>query len=458
MKKVCVIGLGFVGSAMATAIAIATKDNKPLYKVFGVDLDNDRGRQRVESINEGIFPFSTDDDNLLNSFAKVFSQGNLTASTNKSLYSEMDIIVVDIQLDIDYLDDEPQLEFSQFKLAINEIGTLVKPGVLIIIETTVPPGTCEKLIIPTLEEAFTKRNLSPNDFLLAHSYERVMPGRDYLASITDYWRVFSGHNKQAGDACEDFLKNIINVKKYPMSRLTSTTASETAKVLENTYRATNIAFIEEWSKFAEEIGIDLFEVTDAIRARPTHANIRFPGLGVGGYCLTKDPIFASASSSQLFDKSLNFPFSKLAVKINHNMPLNIIARFTKLLHKDIKKSKILICGVSYRQDVGDTRYSPSETLVRKLIDLEASVVCHDPYVKYWEEMSMNLPVKLPNAEDFDAVIFTVSHRQYKNLELIPWAIGCKLIFDANGLFGKNQRSLLRNNNVRVESVGRGNGL
>jgi len=458
VKKVCVIGLGFVGSAMATAIAIATKDNKPLYKVFGVDLDNDRGRQRVESINEGIFPFSTDDDNLLNSFAKVFSQGNLTASTNKSLYSEMDIIVVDIQLDIDYLDDEPQLEFSQFKLAINEIGTLVKPGVLIIIETTVPPGTCEKLIIPTLEEAFTKRNLSPNDFLLAHSYERVMPGRDYLASITDYWRVFSGHNKQAGDACEDFLKNIINVKKYPMSRLTSTTASETAKVLENTYRATNIAFIEEWSKFAEEIGIDLFEVTDAIRARPTHANIRFPGLGVGGYCLTKDPIFASASSSQLFDKSLNFPFSKLAVKINHNMPLNIIARFTKLLHKDIKKSKILICGVSYRQDVGDTRYSPSETLVRKLIDLEASVVCHDPYVKYWEEMSMNLPVKLPNAEDFDAVIFTVSHRQYKNLELIPWAIGCKLIFDANGLFGKNQRSLLRNNNVRVESVGRGNGL
>jgi len=458
VKKVCVIGLGFVGSAMATAIAIATKDNKPLYKVFGVDLDNDRGRQRVESINEGIFPFSTDDDNLLNSFAKVFSQGNLTASTNKSLYSEMDIIVVDIQLDIDYLDDEPQLEFSQFKLAINEIGTLVKPGVLIIIETTVPPGTCEKLIIPTLEEAFTKRNLSPNDFLLAHSYERVMPGRDYLASITDYWRVFSGHNKQAGDACEDFLKNIINVKKYPMSRLTSTTASETAKVLENTYRATNIAFIEEWSKFAEEIGIDLFEVTDAIRARPTHANIRFPGLGVGGYCLTKDPIFASASSSQLFDKSLSFPFSKLAVKINHNMPLNIIARFTKLLHKDIKKSKILICGVSYRQDVGDTRYSPSETLVRKLIDLEASVVCHDPYVKYWEEMSMNLPVKLPNAEDFDAVIFTVSHRQYKNLELIPWAIGCKLIFDANGLFGKNQRSLLRNNNVRVESVGRGNGL
>ena len=78
--------------------------------------------------------------------------------------------------------------------------------------------------------------------------------------------------------------------------------------------------------------------------------------------------------------------------------------------------------------------------------------------RYWEEMSMNLPVKLPNAEDFDAVIFTVSHRQYKNLELIPWAIGCKLIFDANGLFGKNQRSLLRNNNVRVESVGRGNGL
>jgi len=458
MKKVCVVGLGFVGAAMLTAVAIATKDKKPLYNVFGVDLKNKQGSQRVKSINKGVFPFSTDDDNLLSSFSRAINQGNLSASTDKSLYAEMDIIVVDIQLNIDYLVDDPQLDFSQFKVAIREIGALAKPGVLIIIETTVPPGTCEKIVIPTLEQEFVNRGLSSNDFLLAHSYERVMPGKDYLESITDYWRVYSGFNKKSGDACEEFLKNIINVKSFPMTRLSSTTASETAKVLENTYRATNIAFIEEWSKFSEEIGIDLFEVTDAIRVRPSHSNIRTPGLGVGGYCLTKDPMFAQASSDQLFNKTLDFPFSKLAVKVNHNMPLKILSRFINLLGKDIKKSKILVCGVSYRQDVGDTRYSPSEEVVRELIELGACVVCHDPYVSYWEEMSIELPVKLPDAKEFDAIFFAVSHRQYKDLQLIPWALGCKLIFDANGIFRQDQRELLREHNVRVESTGRGDGL
>ncbi len=458
MKKVCVVGLGFVGSAMATAIAIATKNKKPIYKVFGIDLENEQGTKRVKAINDGIFPFNTDDKNLLSSFNRAVEQGNLNATTDKSIYAEMDIIVVDIQLDIDYLNDEPQLELGQFKTAINEIGAVAKVGALIIIETTVPPGTCEKLVIPTLQEELNKRNLSSSDFLVAHSYERVMPGNDYLASITDYWRVFSGYNKKSGDACEEFLNNVVNVKNYPLTRLTSPTASETAKVLENTYRATNIAFIEEWSKFAEEIGIDLFEVTDAIRVRPTHSNIRFPGFGVGGYCLTKDPTFAHASAGQLFGKTLDFPFSKLAVKVNHNMPLNVLSRFIKLLELDIEKCNILVCGISYRQDVGDTRYSPSETLVRKLIELKANVVCHDPYVSYWEEMSINLPVNLPDAKEFDAVIFAVPHRQYIDLKLIPWAVGCKFIFDANGLFTKEQRNLLRDNNIRVESAGRGDGL
>jgi UDP-N-acetyl-D-glucosamine dehydrogenase len=458
MKKVCVVGLGFVGCAMATAIASSKNDKKPIYQVIGIDLDNDQGREKVNLINRGVFPLNTDDENLLSSFKKVKVQGNLTATTDKSIYADMDIIVVDIQLDIDYLNDEPQLEFSQFKIAINEIGFLAKPGALIIIETTVPPGTCEKIIVPLLQKELAKRDLPLDSFLVAHSYERVMPGSDYLASITDYWRVFSGYNAKSGDACESFLKNVINVKDYPLTRLSSTNASETAKVLENSYRATNIAFIEEWSKFAEEIGIDLFEVTDAIRVRPTHSNIRFPGFGVGGYCLTKDPMFAHASSSQIFGKKLDFPFSKLTVQVNHNMPLKVLPRLLSMIETKIQKSKILVCGVSYRQDIGDTRYSPSETLVRKLIDLKASVMCHDPYITYWEEMSMSLCSNLPNADEFDAVIFAVPHQQYKDLELIPWASGCKLIYDCNGIFSKNQRKLLRDNNVRVESVGRGDGL
>ena len=182
------------------------------------------------------------------------------------------------------------------------------------------------------------------------------------------------------------------------------------------------------------------------------------GIGVGGYCLTKDPTFAHASSGQLFGKRLDFPFSNLAVQVNHNMPLNILPRLLSVMETKVQNSKILICGVSYRQDVGDTRYSPTETLARKLIELEAKVVCHDPFISYWEEMSMNLSSSLPSADEFDVVIFAVPHSYYKDLRLIPWAKGCKLIYDCNGMFSKNQRALLRENNIRIESVGRGNGL
>lgn len=458
MRNVCVVGLGFVGSAMATAIAVACDKKKPIYTVVGLDLANEQGIKKVDSINSGSFPFVTDDNNLLSSFSRAINQGNLRATTDKSVYSEMDIIVVDIHLDIDYLDDDTQLELDQFKSAIKDIGRLAKPGTLIIIETTVPPGTCEKVVIPTLQAELVKRDLDANDFLIAHSYERVMPGKDYLASITDYWRVFSGYNKSSGDACEDFLKNVINVDNYPLTRLSSTTASETAKVLENTYRSINIAFIDEWTKFAEAIGVDLFEITDAIRVRPTHSNIRFPGIGVGGYCLTKDPSFAPASAKYFFDKQLDFPFSQLATKVNHNMPLHVFSRFVGLLDRNIKESKVLICGVSYRQDVGDTRYSPSELLVCKLIEVGANVVCHDPFVDYWREMDITIAGELPKAENFDAVIFTVPHKEYNSMNIVSWATGCNLLLDANSVFNKDQRKLLRNNNIRIESIGIGDGL
>ena len=203
------------------------------------------------------------------------------------------------------------------------------------------------------------------------------------------------------------------VEDYPLTLLTSILASETAKVMENTYRANNIAFIDEWTKYAESVGIDLCEIIEAIRMRPTHSNIRFPGLGVGGYCLTKDPTFTPAASKQFFDKDLEFPFSRMAVRVNHEMPLHTVSCLRSLLNCSLAEQKILVCGVSYRPDVGDTRYSPSETLVRELIAQGAKVTCHDPYLNHWNELGITIPKKLPLAENFDVVIFAVQHKQYQ---------------------------------------------
>jgi len=459
MQKVCVQGLGFVGSAMATAVAIASDNyGELIYDVVGVDLPNKTGESRVSAINKGEFPFPISDDRLLLAVAKAHKNSNLRATTDQNEYSQADIVVVDVHLDIPYLDNEPQLIFTGFVDAIKAIGQRVSPGTLIIIETTVPPGTCEKIVIPALHMELKKRQLDPDCVHVAHSYERVMPGDNYLESIVNYWRVFSGYTEKAGDLCEEFLTNVVNVDEYPLTRLSSTIASETAKVMENTYRASNIAFIDEWTKFAETVGIDMFEVIEAIKLRPTHSNIRFPGLGVGGYCLTKDPTFTPAASKQLFNKTIDFPYSKMAVKINHEMPLHTVQRLISLLGSPLKGRRILVCGVSYREDIGDSRFSPSEILVRELIREGADVSCHDPYLTYWDELEQVLLKQLPAPADYSAVIMAVAHKQYRELTLADWAIGAELVLDANSVFNKEQRSLARMNGIKVESIGRGDGL
>ena len=127
-----------------------------------------------------------------------------------------------------------------------------------------------------------------------------MPGPDYVDSIENFYRVFSGLDKKSELKVEEFLRTIIRTDEYPLTKLENTNATEIAKVLENSYRAKNIAFMVEWSRFAEEAGVNLYEVIDAIKMRPTHSNMMYPGIGVGGYCLTKDPLLASWSKMEIF--------------------------------------------------------------------------------------------------------------------------------------------------------------
>lgn len=454
---VCIQGLGFVGAAMAVATSAAIDERRePIYQVIGVDLPNDHGLEIVNMINQGIFPFPTSDDKLIEAINKAYKKGNLKATTDESWYGYADVVVVDIPLDIPYLDNEPQLNFDGFKKALQSIGRRIKKGALVIIETTVPPGTCEKVVVPIFAKELKERDMAVTDIFIAHSPERVMPGENYLESITNFWRIYSGYTEDAADACEAFLSNIVDTQSYPLTRLSNPTASETAKVMENTYRAVNIAFLDEWTKYAEGVGIDMFEIVDAIRKRPTHSNIRFPGLGVGGYCLTKDPMFTPAAASQLFGKKLDFPFSKMAVHINHNMPLHTVARLKSLLAGSLEDKKILVCGVSYRQDIGDTRNSPVEILVKELKQNHSQVVVHDPYVEYWHELDIKPVKNLPQAKEFDACIFATAHKNYKELDIRSWlSDGDTIILDANLVFSKEQIQKAQKAGFRLESIGRG---
>ncbi|SVD21036.1 uncharacterized protein METZ01_LOCUS373890, partial [marine metagenome] len=282
MKQVCIQGLGYVGAAMATAVALARDENgEPRFDVTGVDLPNHVGLERVSAMNAGKFPFVDNNNELSLATQIAVKAGNLRATTDVSAYSDADIVVVDVQLDMSSKHNELNADFRTIEQAVKTIGENIAENTLIVIETTVPPGTCDNIILPILRESYRQRGFDENSIKLSHSYERVMPGENYLDSLINYWRVFSANTDLAATECESFLSAIINVENYPLTRVASLRASEAAKVLENSYRAANIAFIDEWTRFAEDIGFDLYEVIDAIRFRPTHSNIRAPGLGVG---------------------------------------------------------------------------------------------------------------------------------------------------------------------------------
>ena len=463
-KPVVVVqGLGFVGSVMSLVCANAINGD---YAVIGVDLPNKNTYWKIKSINEGFFPIISSDKKVKQYFNLAKKKGNFYASYDSYAYKKADIIIVDINLDVDknlnfYADlKDYDVNLSPFKNAIKDIGDNCKEDVLILIETTVPPGTTEKIVYPIIKNCLKKRGIISTKFKLGHSYERVMPGPNYIDSIQNFYRVYSGININSANATERFLKSIISTKKYPLTRLGSTNSTEIAKVLENSYRASNIAFMVEWTRFAEEAGVDLFEVINAIKMRPTHQNMMYPGIGVGGYCLTKDPLLASWSRQNIFGSKDSLYQSEKGVRINDKMPLNAYDYLIKhYAFKSLKNKNILLLGISYRSDVGDTRYTPVEFFYNYLKKDGANIFLHDPYVKNWEELNINIDTSINNhfKNKLDIIVFTTAHTQYKNsFKLMKELLNCKplLILDSVGILNQSEINDLKEKHI-VKIIGRG---
>lgn len=417
-KVVCVQGLGFVGAVMSLICANALGDE---YAVIGVDLPTEESYWKVISFNQGIFPLIADDPKIAKFFDIAKKKKNFFATCDQRAYGYADVVIVDVNLDVQKNSSEQQalLDFDVnlggFEGALTSLGRYCRQNVLIIVETTVPPGTCEKTVKPIVDREFAKRGLPLEQYSLGHSYERVMPGPNYIDSIREYPRVYSGLTSDCADRVETFLKTIIDTEKCSLTRLSSTNATEIAKVLENSYRAMNIAFIVEWSRFAEEADVDLYEIVHAIRQRETHSNLMFPGLGVGGYCLTKDPLLASWSRKQNFDGAQGLSVSELSVSINDQMPGFAFNRLIEIAGQVVGK-KILVLGVSYRGEVGDTRFSPVEPLVATLERAGAEIFLHDPFVSYWPERNRAVNTSLQTfiKHEFDIVIVATKHSLYSS--------------------------------------------
>lgn len=462
-KTVVIQGIGFVGAAMLAAVSnVKDSSSKPVYNVVGVDLNDPLSQKKIENVNEGVAPISSSDKTLEKAYADAHIMGNLFATSDASVFELADIIVVDINLDIhkvalgnaaDY-----RFSFDGYLAGLKAIMHNISENTLIIIESTVPPGTTQKVILPFIQEMCSERSIDPAKIFLAHSYERVMPGSKYLDSIVNYYRVYSGINDQSKDRTHEFLSSFINTDRYPLRRLGSTTASEMSKVLENSFRAMNIAFIQEWTEYAELAGVDLFEVIDAIRDRPTHKNIMAPGFGVGGYCLTKDALLADYGYNEIFKSGKRLSMSIRAVDTNDLMPKHSFELFEKQI-KNLETLNVAILGVSYLNDVGDTRYTPLGLFYDLIIGRVNKLTLFDPYVEYWTERDVSVNTELHHDPDVNCVVLTVRHKQYGSLSIddiksnFPNVI---YIFDANNVLSQETAYTLIESGKYYYSVGRGN--
>jgi len=444
-------------------------------------------------LNRGESPVKAEDPEVDRIIRRcVTDRKTLTASFNSDVLEFADVVVVDVQCDFSKQDlgymKSGEADMAALEATLKTIGEKIPPHCLTLIETTVAPGTTEFVAWPILKKAFAKRGIESVP-LLAHSFERVMPGREYVSSIRDFWRVCSGCESEARKRVEKFLHEVLNTKDFPLTVMDRPIESETTKIVENSYRATILAYLNEWSLFAERNGVDLIKVINAIKMRPTHSNIIFPGPGVGGYCLPKDGGLGYWAYRHILgfeDGDEVFKITPTAIDINDTRSLHV-AELTRDALRNMARyiagAEVVLCGASYRQDVGDTRYSGSEMVVRKLTEMGAEVRIHDPYVEHWYELESqdtypapglswsrffrnqehlkearvekDLPAALKGAE---ALILAVPHKEYLNLnpdDILKWAGQPLAIIDCFGILTDDVIRRYFELGCEVKALGRG---
>jgi nucleotide sugar dehydrogenase len=491
---VVVMGVGFVGAVMAAIVADSVdRKGKPNKFVIGCQRPSIRSYWKIELLNRGEAPVKAEDPEVDEMISRcVLEKKTLMATYNSDCLKLADCVVVDVQCDYAKADlgnmRTGEADMAALEATMRTIGEKIQPKCLVLIETTVAPGTTEFVAWPILKKAFAERGLKSVP-LLSHSFERVMPGREYVSSIRDFWRVCSGCTPTASKRVEKFLRQVLNTDDYPLTVMDRPIESETTKIVENSYRATILAFLNEWSLFAERNGVDLIKVINAIKMRPTHSNMIFPGPGIGGYCLPKDGGLGYWAYRHILgfeDGETVFKLTTTAIDINDTRGLHVAELTRDALRnmgRYIAGADVLICGASYRQDVGDTRYSGSEMVVRKLTEMGAYMRIHDPYVEHWYELEKQDVYPAPghswgrffrnqdglkearvskdlaeSLKGVEAVILAVPHEEYLDIDpnFIVKRAGAPLaVIDCFGILSDDKIRRYFELGCEVKALGRG---
>ena len=451
MKKISVIGLGYIGLPMFSILSNVKKNKSYTYEVHGIE-NNDKIGNYIKHCfkNKKAWANNSSDKTFLKYLKNSFNRSNVFIRTDFKKLSQSDVVIVSINFD---LKNNLNKTFLNLKKVSKNIAKNIKKKALVIFESTLPPGTSDRIILPIFKEVLKKRNLKIQDIYFSYSFERVMPGENYIKSITENHRCYSGINKASKEKCKSFLKTFINFKKFKLYELKSITECEATKILENSYRAINISLTDEWTKISNFLKIDLFNMINAIKLRKTHSNIMRPGIGVGGYCLTKDPYFINYSLKNLYKKKFTFPIISTAMKVNSSM-VKTSFNYIKNKLKSLKSKKILICGLSYKADTSDIRCSASVELTKILKKNGSIISILEPYTsRLVKKKFENLKImNRLNQENYDAIIFCTPHKQFKKIKTKEIKKNTK-IFDLDYCLTQNQIKNFKRKNFDLNILG-----
>lgn len=387
MKKIAVIGLGYVG--LPTTVAIS---RSKLYEVVGFDIDN----KKIELIKSKKSPIEDEDvQNYLN-------EESLKVSSDTKILKNTDVFIICVPTPVN---NEYMPDYSIVENATKLVGDYLRKGNHVVLESTVNPGTSEEILIPILEEKTGL--LAGKDFNFAHCPERINPG-DSKWNLYNINRNIGSINSEYNTVIADFYSSFISDAE--IHKVSSLKVAEATKIVENTFRDINIAFVNELAKSFDAMGIDLYETLEGASNKPFGFMPHWPGAGVGGHCIAVDPYYLIRRAAQ---SGFDHKFLKLAREINESMPEYVIEKLMLALNevgKSIKGTRITLLGLAYKPNIGDIRESPAIILQKLLLDLGADLTNYDPFIT--KEISFEEALK-----DAEAVVIATAHGEF--LEKLP---------------------------------------
>ena len=385
-KRVGVLGLGYVGLPLAVAFAEAG------IEVVGVDADT----EKVQEINAG---FSYIEDVSGESLAALVRDGKLEASDDYAVFGGVDAVAICLPTP---LDEHGAPDLSFVTVGAEVVAEHVRPGTLVVLESTTYPGTTREVLQPIFERSV---GTVGEDVFLAFSPERVDPG-NRRHTLWNTPKVVGGLTPACTRKAEDLYGPIVE----EVHTVSSPESAEMSKLLENIFRGVNIALVNELALLCDRMGIDVWEVIDAAKTKPFGFMPFYPGPGLGGHCIPIDPFYLSWRA-RAFDGSAEF--IELAGRINSSMPYYAFSKVTAALNyqrKPVNGSRVLLLGVSYKPNVSDTRESPAIKLLGLLASSGASVVYHDPHVPDLPDNKLSsVDLSARELEESDCVVIVTDH-------------------------------------------------